>query len=286
MPQTEAIENGPLFPLPPLPDHWHSLAHAFIHQAKTHPQAPAISDSTGVDLTYQQTFVRAIALANLLHKDLGSNACVGVLLPPSAAGALVNVALTILGRIPVNLNYTSAKGVLDASINKCGIEHVITSGKVIERLGLEQNSSLLLVESLQERASLLIKALALAEAEFVPETYLAKFLPGLADNFISHLHHVPETGLGNKTEQKSKLDEPAAIIFTAGSTAEPKGVILSHRNILSNILAVKQVAPNGALEVVLGVLPFFHSFGFTLTLWAVLALGSRLFIITIHLMPG
>ena len=112
MPSIAKKETGPLFPLPPLPGHWHSLGHAFIHQAKTRPHSPAISDSTGVEMTYHQTLVRAIVLANILHNDLGNSACVGVMLPPSAVGALVNIALTILVRIPVNLNYTVSKHVL------------------------------------------------------------------------------------------------------------------------------------------------------------------------------
>jgi acyl-[acyl-carrier-protein]-phospholipid O-acyltransferase/long-chain-fatty-acid--[acyl-carrier-protein] ligase len=275
MPFAADREIEPLFPLPPLPDHWHSLGHAFIHQAKTRPQAQAISDSTGINLTYHQALVMVSALANLLDKDLGSAACVGILLPPSAAAALINVAITLLGRIPVNLNYTASKDVLDKSIRQCNIEQIISSGKVIERLKLEMTTSLLLVESLEARASALTRALAWAEATLVPEKYLSAFLPGLDDNFVGRLDYAPSPGSDNETTLKTRLDDPATVIFTGGSTGDPKGVLLTHRNILSDLFSIQQVAPVGSMEVVLGVLPFFHSFGFTLTLWAVLALGVK-----------
>ena len=68
---------------------------------------------------------------------------------------------------------------------------------------------------------------------------------------------------------------PAVILYTSGTTADPKGVVLSHSNILSNIHQFQSHLNILPEEVVLGVLPFFHSFGFTVTLWTVLCLGRK-----------
>ena len=62
-------------------------------------------------------------------------------------------------------------------------------------------------------------------------------------------------------------DTLATIIFSSGSTGTPKGVMLTHRNILSNVDAIGQLFELKSTDVLLGVLPFFHSFGFTGTIW-------------------
>ena len=216
----------------------------------------AIEDSSGKSLTYHESLVLAFALANLLHDELDSVQSVGVLMPPCAAGALANLALTLLGRTVVNLNYTASKETIDFCLNQCGITFVLTAQKVLERLKFKLGSQAIAMESLQEKATFLTKAWAWSEADLLPECMLGFVLPGLAEH-----------GEGEK------LDEVAAIIFTAGTTGEPKGVMLSHRNILSNINAVIAHARIYDRQTVLGVLPFFHSFGFLLTLWGPLVLG-------------
>ncbi len=243
-------------PLSPLPEHWLSLGHAFIHQARSQSNAPCIADSTGLVLNYHEALLGSIALANILHEKIGLAEYVGVLLPPSVAAALVNIALTLLGKIPVNLNYTASQDSFNSYVSQCKLEHIITSNKVMQRLAYKSSATFLAVEALRKQLSLMVKARAWSEADLVPENLLGHFLPGLTQN---HNH--------------SRLDETAAILFTAGSTGDPKGVMLSHRNILSNIHAIQQQARLSEKEVVLGVVPFFHSFGFTLTLWTVLALG-------------
>ena len=239
-----------------LPEHWESLAHAFVHQAKTHPNEIAIEDSTGISLTYHDALLSAIALANILHEKLGHEEYIGILLPPSAGAALVNIAITLLGKIPVNLNYTASQCTFNSYVIQCKLEHIISSRRVMQRVLLDSTASFLQIEMLREEASILVKAWSSAETDLIPENLLGYFLAGLK-------------------KSANKLDETAALLFTAGSTGDPKGVVLSHRNILSNIHAIQQQARLAKKETVLGVVPFFHSFGFTLTLWTVLALGHR-----------
>lgn len=240
--------------LSPLPAHWHSLAHAFVHQARSQPRSLALADSSGLSLTYHDTLLRSVALANILHKRLGSAERVGVLLPPSVGAVLVNLALTMLGKIPVNLNYTSSQSTFNHYLSQCEFDQIITSRRILERFPFDSTARYLLAERLRQDASIFLKAISWSEADLVPE------------NLLGHIF----AGLRNSDD---RLDETAAILFTAGSTGDAKGVMLTHRNILTNVHAIQQQARLSEREFVLGVVPFFHSFGFTLTLWAVLALG-------------
>ncbi len=115
------------------PEHWDSLAHAFVHQAKTHPNEIAIEDSTELSLTYHETLLSAIALANILREKLGHDKYVGILLPPSVGAALVNVAVTLLGKIPVNLNYTASQSIFNSYTIQCHLDHIISSRRVMQR---------------------------------------------------------------------------------------------------------------------------------------------------------
>jgi acyl-[acyl-carrier-protein]-phospholipid O-acyltransferase / long-chain-fatty-acid--[acyl-carrier-protein] ligase len=258
--QTTALNQQPVTfrPLPALPSYWLSLGHAFVHQAKTKPQDPALSDTTGVSLNYRETLLKSVAVANLIEKEVGDEEYVGVLLPPSVGAALVNIALTLLGKVSVNLNYTSSQRVFDSCIKQSGIKHIITSKKVQERFKLESEATLINLEDLSKKATVLIKARSWTEAELVPEKLMGLFLPGLAQH-----------------SDRNRLDDIATVIFTAGSTGDPKGVMLTHRNVLSNLLAIKLHKRGSENEVVLGVAPFFHAFGYTAALWTVLALGYK-----------
>lgn len=243
-----------------LPKHWHSLAYAFVHQVKSKPHARAVSDSTGLSFNYEQLFVRAVTLANLLQSRLLSAKRVGILLPPSVGAAVANLALSLLGRTAVNLNYTTGQEVFDSCVEQCQLEYVISSHKVVEKVDLKPKTSMIYLEKLKDQADALEKIKSWLEAMIVPEAMLSELLPGMA-------WHEARTSPSN--------DEPAAIIFTAGSTGEPKGVLLSHSNLLSNIQAIRQQGHIMTGEVVLGVIPFFHSFGLTMTLWACLCLGEH-----------
>lgn len=247
-----AADVGPDHALPPLPAHWRSLARAFVHQARARPRQVAMVDSSGVSLTYGATFLRALALARALLRELGSEPCVGVMMPPTVPAAVVNIALTLLGRIPVNLNYTASQNLLNASVEQAGIARVLTSQRVLDRFRLQTKGTLLL-EEMPKKITSLDKARAAIITKAVPIAVMGALLPGLRGD---------------------RLDDTATVIFTSGSTGDPKGVVLSNRNVLSNIHAINIHFHLHPSEIVLGVLPFFHSMGFTVTLWTVLCLGK------------
>ena len=240
-------------PLNPLPPGVQSLGTAFLCQVRVRPDALAIADSTGAKLTYRETIQRATALALFLKRSVGSSPYVGILLPPTAPAAVANIAVTLLGKIPVNLNYTTSDSVVNSCIDQCGMSHVITAQKAIEKFHLKPNRPLILLEEVAKQIKPTDK-LAAAIASYSPRIVAPRILPGLQGN---------------------RLDETATVIFTSGSTGDPKGVMLTHKNVLSNVFGIAQHVQLTPEDTVLGILPFFHSFGFSVTLWTVLGLGLK-----------
>jgi acyl-[acyl-carrier-protein]-phospholipid O-acyltransferase/long-chain-fatty-acid--[acyl-carrier-protein] ligase len=194
-----------------------------------------------------------MVLAMALKKQLGDEKFIGVYLPPCAPAAIVNFAITLLGKVPVNLNYTVGKDVLDSCSELAGLKTTITSEKALLKFPARPEGRLIMLEKLPAQISKGDKALGFLLARFAPMWLRSMFLPGLRDE---------------------KPDNIATVIFTSGSTGVPKGVVLSHHNILSNIWAVENHLGLASDTGMLGILPFFHSFGFTVTLWAVQILGK------------
>jgi acyl-[acyl-carrier-protein]-phospholipid O-acyltransferase / long-chain-fatty-acid--[acyl-carrier-protein] ligase len=225
-----------------------------VHQARARSRMTAMVDSTGATLDYGNALLRAVALGRVLAREAGQSRYVGVMVPPTVPGAIVNIALTLWGKIPVNLNYTAGPNMVDSSIDQCGITHVVSSRRALDKFKLTPKGTLVHLEDVAKKVSAIDKVVAATVAKVLPIGLMPTFLPGL---------------------RGSSLDEPASVIFTSGSTGDPKGVVLTHRNVLSNVEQIRQFVPLSADEVVLGILPFFHSFGFTVTLWTVLNLGFK-----------
>lgn len=251
----EADLAVPDVPLPPLPAAWRSLPRAFIDTARSRWSKLAMVDSTGVKLTYGSTLVRSLALGRALARELGPEPYVGLMIPPGAPSAVANIALLMLGKIPINLNYSASQAIIDAATGQAGIKQVITARKVIERVHLTPKGTLIYLEDMPAKVGKLDKAWAAMVARVVPMAWLGRFLPGLRDE---------------------SLDKTATVMFTSGSTGDPKGVVLSHGNVMANVHQVRCHLELDPIDVVaLGILPFFHSFGFTVNIWIVLLLGKK-----------
>jgi acyl-[acyl-carrier-protein]-phospholipid O-acyltransferase/long-chain-fatty-acid--[acyl-carrier-protein] ligase len=241
--------------LPPLPAPWRSLPRAFLDTSRANWSKVGMTDSTGVTLTFGSALVRSLALGRALVRELGPEPCVGLMVPPSVPGAVANIALTMMGKVPINLNYSASQTVVDAGIEQAGIKHVVTSRKVIEKVHLTPRGTLVYLEDMPAKVTKLDKLWAFAVARLVPRGLLGWFLPGL---------------------KNEDLSATATIMFTSGSTGEPKGVVLSHGNILNNVHQMRCVLKLDPIDAVaLGILPFFHSFGFTVGIWTILLLGKK-----------
>ena len=210
------------------------------------------ADSTGQAMTGGQALTKALVLRKLLLREvLGEDEQrVGVLLPPTCGGAIVNAALSLAGRVPVNLNYSASQDVINACVKAAGLKHVLTTDKVLDKLGIELDCDAMRLDALRDKVRLTDKIAGFVSAYAMP-------LPMLESRL----------GLNDIT-----LDDIATIIFTSGSTGTPKGVMLTHRNVLANVRSIERAVRLSAEDTLLGILPFFHAFGYTVTLCAPLVL--------------
>jgi len=162
------------------------------------------------------------------------------------------------GRIAANLNYTASADVLNACIRRAHIRVVLTSRKFMENPAMERlkgkiDAELVYLEDLREKVNRGDKLVGAICAYAVPAVVLDRILG---------LHHL-------------RGDDVLTIIFTSGSTGMPKGVMLTHHNIATNVQAIDQMVHPRPSDSVLGIVPFFHSLGYMVTLWGPLALDLR-----------
>jgi len=230
-------------------------ARKFIRACKRRKFGSKVADSSGEDMTGANLLIRTLILRRLLRRRVLSDEeqNVGVLLPPSAGAILANAALAIDRRVAVNLNYTVSSEVMNYCIHKAGIKHVLTSRKVTDMLNMDIDAELVYLEDLKDHVTAGDKISAAVAAFAAPARMLERSLK---------LHQVA-------------TDDLLTIIFTSGSTGTPKGVMLTHGNIGSNVEAIDQVVHLKKDDVILGVLPIFHSFGYTVTMWSVLTLDIK-----------
>jgi acyl-[acyl-carrier-protein]-phospholipid O-acyltransferase/long-chain-fatty-acid--[acyl-carrier-protein] ligase len=205
-------------------------------------------------VTFSAALMRTVFLARRLKQVWAGQPMVGLLLPPSVPGALVNFAALLMGKVPVNLNYTVSEATLASCIRQCRIKTVLTSRTFLDKVKLKVPGPVVFLEEVAAKPGAGEKLCALLSAWFLPVGLL-------------------ERSLGR--EKRAALDDLATVIFSSGSTGEPKGVMLSHYNIGSNIEQLEQIFGLNRTDGFVGVLPFFHSFGFTGTLCLPAVLGVR-----------
>ena len=194
-------------------------------------------------LSYDALITRTIAIANAIKGITQSADNVGVFLPNSTKTLNVVLGLQLYGRVPAMLNYsTGSKGMLSAC-RTAEIKTVLTSRRFIDlakltddAIALAEHVNLVYLEDLAANIS-------------TRDKLKAAFQSKTADYWYKHQQYSP--------------DSPAVILFTSGSEGDPKGVVLSHSNILANHNQLKARINFNAQDVVLNFLPMFHSFGFT-----------------------
>lgn len=212
-----------------------------------------------VDCTLQRRAMKSgflLALSWALSKRLKlwtSKRRVGIVFPPGLGAYIANLAVTLAGKVPVNLNFTLGTSSIESCIRKADIDCVLTTERVRQKIPAFPWPGSGMIDMVEELKQLpKAKVLATLTAFYLlPAKLLAKCL---------------------KVPAKGDREE-AGLLFTSGSSGEPKGVALTHRNILGNCAQIDSVGLLPTTEKLVANLPVFHSFGFTVTLWYPLLRG-------------
>ncbi len=223
------------------------LAYALLRGLKKHAGASWVIDGfDGGRLRFDKVLAAAIALSRHLRSETKAER-IGIILPPGKGGLIANLAVLLAGRIPVNLNFTAGADAVESSIRQAELDRFITADAFMRkqtRFPWPPTKQIIHIERL----------IPVLKMKMIFWGALSKLLPA---SVLAILLGIPKKG----------GDKEAVLLFTSGSSGEPKGVTLSHRNVLAN---VKQFSGRLELEEhdrVLGCLPLFHSFGCTVTLW-------------------
>jgi acyl-[acyl-carrier-protein]-phospholipid O-acyltransferase/long-chain-fatty-acid--[acyl-carrier-protein] ligase len=218
-----------------------SVFEALVEARKNYGSATqALVDGDERVLTYDQMIRASFALGHALKPGTTSGECVGVMLPTGAAATLTFFGLSAYGRIPTMLNFTSGAAGLVSALKTAKVKRIVTAHALIERAGLENaiaalgEFEIVYLEDVRKTLSLADKLTAVA----------GKLAPGLLARRIDH-------------------KKPAVILFTSGTEGEPKGVALSHANLLANIAQVRGHIDLFDNDVLFNPLPVFHCFGLT-----------------------
>ena len=236
------------------------LMNIWLDNAKDNLFKTAAVDSTGMNLNNLKFATGVFSFVKVFKELLENEENIGVLLPSSTAAALVNMALFVMGKVPVNLNYTLNPQSMEAALRKAAINKVITSEKFLTKL---EGRGFSFKELLDGKAIYAEQVGSVISKTEKIKTLLAVLL--LPTSLLKTLYFTPTT-----------LDDTATILFSSGSEGEPKGIELSHKNILANIKQISDLINFKKSDAILNSLPIFHSFGLTVTTLMPLCEGLKM----------
>jgi acyl-[acyl-carrier-protein]-phospholipid O-acyltransferase / long-chain-fatty-acid--[acyl-carrier-protein] ligase len=224
-----------------------SLATALLEGLKKHGSHSKVHDgSDDSTLGFDRLLAAALVLSKHIKEETDGPR-VGIILPPGKAGLVANLAVIFAGKTPVNLNFTASHEAIRSAMRQAGLDRYITADPFVRKVASfpwPPNRDLIFIE----------RVLPTLKSKIITWTILTKILP------VSALAAI--FGIGKK-----RNNDEAVLLFTSGSSGEPKGVSLSHRNILANVCQFSSRLHVQDGSKLLGCLPLFHSFGATVTLW-------------------
>ncbi len=234
-----------------------SLHGAFLDAVELHGRSrDMVEDVSGAHLSYGDLLKGSLALGRLVEKVSEPGDVVGVLLPNAAATLALILGLFGSRRIPALLNFTAGVDGLQSAIRAAKIKTILTSRTFLERGKLQpvvdklEGVQIVLLEELRQRLSLGDKLWLILYALRFPRLATARPDP----------------------------DSPAVVLFTSGSEGKPKGVVLSHWNIMSNLEQILVTVDVSRADKIFSAMPAFHSFGLTAGLMLPAVSGMRVYL--------
>ncbi len=232
-------------PLPPMEmPEGKTIGEIFLRNCDRLGNQEAVADPRGGILTYADLKMRALLVAEEIRNMPGER--IGIMLPASVTATVLVLACHLARKIPVMVNWTVGPRHLDTVVELSKIEVVLTAWAFIDRLDNAElgpiHQRIVLMEEVAFNLGLRKKVGAALRARRSADTLIRQ----LRLNEVN-----PET--------------PAGILFTSGTEKAPKGVPLTHTNMVANLRSTMKIAPFSSADIVLSMLPPFHSFGFTLT---------------------
>jgi acyl-[acyl-carrier-protein]-phospholipid O-acyltransferase / long-chain-fatty-acid--[acyl-carrier-protein] ligase len=223
-----------------------NLGRAVIRGLKRHSSTLVHDGMDDSVMSFGHILAAALALAQQLKQET-TKSRVAIVLPPGRAGLIANAAVLLAGKVPVNLNFTAGKNAVESAIRQAEVDRFLTVDLFVRKM---QNFPWPPAKQL----TLIERVLPSLKKKAILWGALSKALPA---SWISTLLGLPRHG----------GDAEATLLFTSGSSGEPKGVVLSHRNLLANVTQFGGRLGLHSGEKILGSLPLFHSLGCTVTLW-------------------
>jgi acyl-[acyl-carrier-protein]-phospholipid O-acyltransferase / long-chain-fatty-acid--[acyl-carrier-protein] ligase len=231
-----------------------TIVEAVVDAAKVHGWSRvAVEDPVSGKLSYRKLLIGARVLAGKLAPLAGPGEAVGVMLPNANGAAATLLGMMSAGRVPAMINFSAGAANIEAACSAAELRTIVTSRAFVERARLNK-----LVDALTETVRILY-------LEDLRQTV------SLADKLRALVRC-------RRAVVPRKPDDPAAILFTSGSEGTPKGVVLSHRNMLTNAAQAAARIDFGRTDKVFNALPVFHAFGLTVGLVLPVVSGVRVFL--------
>ena len=230
------------------------LAEACVRGLRRRPCSTAVID--GIDhseLSRAKLLGAAAAFSRFLRKEF-SDERIAIVLPASKGSMVANLAVALAGKVPVDLNFTAGRAANESACESANLRVAISATRFMERVkDFPWPDHVLKLDEMMPQM----------KRQIIFWWTLSILLPA---RLLARLLQIPKKG-GH---------DEALLLFTSGSSGEPKGVVLSHRNIAGNVSQFRDLLDAKKDDAILASLPFFHSFGSTVTLWYPLVEGVRI----------
>ncbi len=231
-----------------------SVFQSVVEAAKVHGKSRmAVEDPITGGLSYKRLLIGARVLGTKFMPLVGESKAIGVMLPNANGAAVTILGLMSANRVPAMINFSAGASSILAACKAAEISTILSSRGFIEKAKLQP-----LLEQLQTRVKFVFLEDIRATVTF-------------SDKMSAMLNHEKPLAVSNG-------DDRAAILFTSGSEGTPKGVVLSHKNMLANTAQAAARIDFGRQDKVFNVLPVFHSFGLTVGLILPLVSGVPVYL--------